>query len=385
MLYHWNPRALLLALCIATVTTPAVGQEVARLTATRELLVSADNADLTEIGTTLVLRNGDMILTQYRDGVVRRFDRNGSATVMGRKGEGPGEFQMPTVAGTVGDTLWISDVRLRRTSYFHPSRTLLRTVPWPSPAKASGNGVRWQMLLPLAYLSDGALLADGMHDATAARPEWASEAQWKGSAIVRVAPSGAMQRVVAWLPDNDCTDNVPITGGSVIVRIPFCASTPRHIDPETGRIALALTQAGLSRIVVLSAKGDTLLTKALRVQPAAIPTSVRDSAKRAEAQSAGAKGEAFDRVMARIPKTFPPITRILNGRDGTIWIEVASSGPNRTWQLMDSRGNVIGTLSLPRTVNISVAERGMLWGVETDEDGLMQVVRFKVGVGAPSH
>src|SRR5690606_22367909 len=376
MLSCWSPRLLLLVLCVAT---PAAGQDVARLATAREVVVTAERADLTEIGTTLLLRNGDLIMTQYRDGVVRRFDHNGTPTVMGRKGEGPGEFQMPTVAGTVGDTLWISDVRLRRTTFFHPDRTLLRTVPWPDAAKASGNGVRWQMLLPLAYLRDGALLADGMHDATAPRPAWATAVQWSGSAILRLAPGGAMQRVVAWLPANDCTENVPIAGGDVIVRIPFCAGTPRHIDPETGRIALALFEAGLTRVVVLSATGDTLLAKELRFPPVAIPTSLRDSARQAEAQRAGAGGPAFDKAMARMPTVHPSVTRILNGRDGTTWIEVATPGPDRTWQILDARGNVTGAVRLPRAVNIAVAERGIVWGVATDEDGLMQVVRFRVG------
>ncbi len=375
MLSYWSPRVLL-ALCVGT---PAAGQDVARLPTTREVVVTAERADLTEIGTTLLLRNGDLIMTQYRDGVVRRFDHNGTPTVLGRKGEGPGEFQMPTVAGTVGDTLWIGDVRLRRTSFFHPDRTLLRTVPWPDAAKASGNGVRWRMLLPLAYLRDGALLADGLHDATAPRPAWATAVQWSGSAILRLAPGGSMQRVVAWLPANDCTENVPIAGGDVIVRIPFCASTPRHIDPETGRIALVLSEAGLTRVVALSATGDTLFAKALRFPPVAIPAGLRDSARQAEARQTGAGGPAFDKVMARMPTVHPPVARILNGRDGTTWIEVATPGPDRLWQLLDARGNVTGAVRLPRTVNIAVAERGMLWGVETDEDGLMQVVRFRVG------
>jgi hypothetical protein len=341
-------------------------------------VVTAERADLTEIGTTLLLRNGDLIMTQYRDGVVRRFDPHGTPTVLGRKGEGPGEFQMPTVAGMVGDTLWIGDVRLRRTSFFPPNRTLLRTVPWPDAAKASGNGVRWQMLLPLAYLSGGAVLVDGLHDDHAPRPAWATAAQWSGSAILRLAPGGAMQRVVAWLPANDCTENVRVAGGDVIVRIPFCASSPRHIDPETGRIALALSKDGLTRVVVLTATGDTVFAKALRFPSVTIPTSLRDSARQAEARRAGVGGPAFDKAMARMSTVYPPVARILNGRDGTTWIEVATPGPDRLWQLLDARGNVTGAVRLPRTVNIAVAERGMLWGVETDEDGLMQVVRFRV-------
>lgn len=376
MLPCFRPPVLMLALCACS---PTVEQDVVDLPTTREVVATADEADLTDIGSTLLLGNGDLVMTQYRDGVVKRFNHQGTPTAMGRKGDGPGEFRMPTVAGIVADTLWISDVRLRRTSFFSPDHALLRTQPWPDAAKASGNGVRWQLLLPLAYLGEGALLADAMHDPTAPRPTWATSLQWGGSAILRLASDGAMERVVAWLPVNDCTETVPIAGGDVIVRIPFCASTPRHIDPESGRITLALTDAGLTRVVALSATGDTILVKDLHFPPVTIPTALRDSARQAEALRAGTGGQAFDKVMARIPTTYPPVARILNGRDGSTWIEVATSGPDRIWQVLDSRGDVTGAVRLPRAVNIGVAERGMLWGTETDEDGFMQVVRFRVG------
>lgn len=375
-------RRARLFLLLLGAATPLAAQTPPRLPITREVLVPPERANLTEIGTTLLLRNGDLIMTQYREGVVRRFDRSGAPTVIGRKGEGPSEFQMPTIAGTVGDSLWIGDVRLRRTTFFRPDRTLLRTVPYPDAAKASGNGVRWQMVMPLAYLRNGVLLADGWHDPVAARPAWATPTEWSGSAILRLAASGVMQRVVAWLPTSNCSETVPVKGGEVIVRIPFCTGTPRHIDPESGRIALALASAGGTRLVVLSALGDTLFTKLLRIPPVAIPKSQRDSASRAEAERNGAGGAAFEKAMARIPTVRSAVARILNGRDGTLWVEVASPGVDRVWQLLDARGNVLGAVTLPGAVQLAVAERGMLWGVESDEDGLMQVVGFRVGAAS---
>ncbi len=376
----WRLRALLVMLLVAT---PAAGQEVSYFSTTREVVATAEQADLTQIGTTLLTSSGEIIMTQYQDGVVRRFDRNGSPTVMGRKGAGPGEFQMPTVAGFVGDTLWVGDVRLRRTSFFSPDYKLLRTVPYPDAGKASGNGVRWQVLLPLAYLPGGGLIADGMHDSSAPRPSWATPEQWGGSAILLIAPGGSMQRVVAWLPANNCTEYVPVRDGNVIAQIPFCIGTPRHIDPKSGRIALALSGEGATRVVVLDAGGDTLFVRELRYPPVAISRVARDSAVQAEGRRTGASGPVFDKVMSRIPAAHKSVTRILNGRDGTTWIEIATSGQNRVWQILDSHGNVTGAVRLPRAVNVAVAERGMLWGVETDEDGLMQVVRFKVGVAGP--
>lgn len=375
-------RATMWSLTLSLLASSLHAQAPTRLAVAREVLVEVDEADLTDIGTAVLLRSGDLVLTQFRDGVLRRVGARGGVTVIGRKGSGPGEFQIPTLAGTMGDTLWVGDVGLRRVSFFGPDRTFIRTVPYPSAGAASVPTMRWEMVLPLGFGRDGALLAEGMHAPQAPRPAGLTAAQWAGSAIVRLAPNGALQRVVAWLPPFRCSENVPVPRGDVIVRIPFCASTPRHVDQEGERIAMAVAGPGdVTHVVVLAATGDTLFAKALRLPVLPIPAALRDSARSETAQRTGARGPEFDQVMARIPSTYPAISRILNGRDGSTWIEVPVAGAEREWQRLDARGTVTGAVRLPQAATVWAAERTTLWATETDADGLMRVVRF--GVRAP--
>lgn len=357
-------------------------QSPIRLTASREVVAAAAQNDLTEVGTMLRLANGDIVITQYREALVRRIGMDGRMTTLGRPGEGPGEFRIPTIAGTLGDTFWVGDVRLRRTTFYRPDRTVLRTVPYPDASRASDGKVRWSMLLPLAYLSDGGVLVDGLHDASGPRPAWATAMQWAGTVILRLTPGGTIARAIAWLPPNQCSESVPIPGGEVIVRVPFCAGSPMHVDPTGRRLTVAVSgkAPGTTRVVVLAANADTLIQRELSLAPVPIPAAVRDSA-RAEAAKGGARGAEFDRVMRRMPVTYPAISRVLNGRDGTTWFEVATASREREWQMLDGAGKLTATVRIPRAVTISVAERGMLLGVETDADGLMQVVRFRLAPG----
>lgn len=93
------------------------------------------------------------------------------------------------------------------------------------------------------------------------------------------------------------------------------------------------------------------------------------------------RGAEFDRVMGRMPATYPAIGRVLNDRDGTTWFYAATASREREWQMLDAAGGLAATVRIPRAVTIWVAERGMLLGIETDADGLMQVVRFRLTPG----
>jgi hypothetical protein len=75
---------------------------------------------------------------------------------------------------------------------------------------------------------------------------------------------------------------------------------------------------------------------------------------------------------------YPPVRSILIGRDKTIWLEMWTAAAERSWQVLDARGNPFATAKFPATVTILAAELTAAWGVETDVDGLQSVVRYKL-------
>ena len=77
-------------------------------------------------------------------GTIRRWTADGNlAGSLGKKGEGPGEFEYPYGVGFFGDSLWVWDGRCPATRF--PSPTSAST-PWsrpgPGPAPARRRSVR---------------------------------------------------------------------------------------------------------------------------------------------------------------------------------------------------------------------------------------------------
>jgi hypothetical protein len=68
----------------------------------------------------------------------------------------------------------------------------------------------------------------------------------------------------------------------------------------------------------------------------------------------------------------------LVGSDDTIWIELYRREEPRIWQVLDGQGNPIGRVSIPWSVEVQVASRTAIWGVETDDDGIEHIVRYRL-------
>src|SRR5262249_34286514 len=100
-----------------------------------------------------------------REQAVRIFDAKGKfVSMLGSPGDGPGEFRVPTLAGTLGDSIWIFDQKIRFT-LFGPN---LKTIGLATPQSRSGHifsglGPRREMLVKTTQTSDsvGIFRADG--------------------------------------------------------------------------------------------------------------------------------------------------------------------------------------------------------------------------------
>jgi hypothetical protein len=78
------------------------------------------------------------------------------------------------------------------------------------------------------------------------------------------------------------------------------------------------------------------------------------------------------------PASYPPLSRIVLGRDQTTWLEVYSTEGDRQWLVLDARGEPVGRVAVPRGVRIQAASRESIWATDTDEDGLQHIMRFAI-------
>jgi hypothetical protein len=383
-------------LCILAVVSagyravPAQSPPQVRLA--RELRIDAAQHDLTVVyppggvpGGLAVAPNGTIAVSQNQDGLIRFFDAQGNALgAFGRKGQGPGEFQRIGALTWAGDTLIVSDGTTRRYTLVSPDRTLVRSIAWPTtitaPARAGGEAPRVRTSFPRARYADGSLLLPAPLATGSPTPDWPG-GEKAGIPFIRVDSTGAFQRLIAWSLRAQCeasfdAGNGPGSGGFLI---PFCHQTIEEVSPDA--TLLVLVSKGTERPSVFHVSGfrpngDAVFSQSLTFQPVAIPKSVVDSARAARAR--GTQGQKDAAAKMLIPETYPPFSRLIIGRDESIWIESYGPGAERFWYVLDNRGTVSGRATAPRNVQLIVVSRTAVWGIETDDDGLQHIVRFRV-------
>jgi hypothetical protein len=385
---YWRLFLCALGVCVSAPYLTAAAQAPPELRLTRDLRIDAATNDLTLItppGGIAVSTRGTIAVTQNQDGTIRFFDAQGkSLGTFGRKGQGPGEFQTTNRLTWVGDTLSVSDASTRRYTLISPERSLVRSVSWLSAVslatRAGGEPPRARPSPPRVRYADGSMLLTVSLATGSAMPDWPG-GEKPGTPFIRVDSTGAFQRLIAWSPRAQCeapfdAGNGPGSGGMVI---PFCHQTLEEISPDGNLLVLVTkgTERSEFRVSVFRANGDTVFSQAVAFQSVPLPKAVADSARASRARGSQSQRDAA--ATMTIPETYPPFSRLIVGRDESVWIESIGPGAERFWYVLGNRGTLAGRAIVPRNVQLMVVSRTEVWGIETDDDGLQHIVRYRVG------
>ena len=374
---------VLLAGCIVA---GAGAQAPRAFAAIRDLHIDAATADFSQAGTLLVSRSGAIIVIDDKDNIFRTFDGSGSTGTIGRVGEGPGEFRNLRNAGWIGDSLWTIDPSLKRISIFGPDRKFVRSFPEPStivpPNAAADSSEKVSEVYVQAVLSDGSLRAIAGLRPTH-RPSWAADIDSGYTLYVQISPTGILQRRIAVAPPNRCLVNFTMRGGSGGTHIPFCAE--RVSTDWNGSELVASADADSTsvnrpgyRVTVLAENGTVRFSRIYPLAPVPVSPAARDSSLAARTKALARFGPAFIQAMPKVvpARNWPPVRRILVGRDATVWVEERVASPGHLWRILDFKGTVLGTLALPENIALRAADLHAAWGYETDADGLQGLVRY---------
>ena len=378
-----SAMSFLMLASAALVQAPLKAQEPPTLKLVRDLRIDAAEVELSPITYMGVSPNGTIVVQQIQDGTVRFFDAKGASLgTFGRKGQGPGEF---TSAGRVfwaGDTLIVSDIGTRRFTLVGADRKLVRTVPWAqsvAPPTGTASGVAAQRVSQARFpYADGSQLVISNFSEESPVPSWLGGGK-PGALYLHIDASGQLLHVLGWMPSSsDCSVAVSTNGGFELSRIPFCPLPMDDVAPDGSRALLAYVEQGTSqeyRVASIRSNGDPAFARSISYRPQPIPRNVRDSVSVAALRSPMPSRRA---TAERIPEFYPPLSRILAGRDATTWLELFSASGDRTWQMLDEKGSLSAKLTVPRNVEIKVASRDAIWATETDDDGLQHIVRFRL-------
>ena len=380
-------RPMRVALFVAAVLPPIAlaAQAPKTLTITRDLLVPPSDADLSATGSMAVSPRGVILVGQMDDNLIKVFGPDGATGTIGRKGSGPGEFQRVTRIGFLGDSVWALDPVLMRVNVYGPDFKDVRTFPQPMSAM-NGAANRPVSYFIQAVLPGGDLRAIASLRQTAPRPSWATDVDSGATLLVRISPAGDYKRRLLVAPRSKCQVLYTFDKGSGSTMIPFC---PERVSTDWfGSIGVASVdvedEPGKSksyRVSVVDELGVTRFARSFPFTPLTISKAALDSfaVRRKESQK-GMPPQMVAAIPVLAPRTtYPPIRRVVLGRDYSVWLEERIAGPGHRWLVLDPKGATVGAVMLPPEVELQVAELGTLWGLTKDADDVQGVVRYRVG------
>lgn len=371
------------------------------------------------------------IWTKHRqEAVLRRWSAHGEPLgVVGRRGEGPGEFTQPSAMGTLGaapgDSVWVHDGRLNRFTFLDWDGSVRSSRPAPFEM-----GSAEQMEAGSLPPRPQGLFQDGWVHAS---PPLPSDAVARGliqeASHVAQDPGTGSVEVVATVPVGP-TSSLAIVAdeGGIFTSQPFGDAALHARSPDGSYFLLVDRSAAaapgpatfrVTRIATVPGEGGTLrgellLDAEIPYRAAEIPAAEVD--RRMEAigtslyEAAGARmglsEAAFGRRVSSAfyrPATRPPVAAVLAGRDGSTWIRM-NEAPDlaeaereadpravpgnplqpddlprgQRWILLDEAGTPVQAVRLPPRTRPLLVELDRFWGVQTDELGVEYIVRYRV-------
>lgn len=330
------------------------------------------------------------------EAAIRRWDAEGQpAGIVGRRGEGPGEFNTPGSLGFFGDSLWVMDRMAYRISYFDLDGTFLGSVTprvdvSPDPENPDASPPR-----PARPLRDGTLYGIS--------PAW-SDAIARGRLSeanhVHMDSEGEVLGTV-WVQDYRPTDVLALlreTGGSYS-RQPFGDRPLSSLTPDDELLVLDRRvyqgeERVTFRLTMIAMTGDTLFSKELEYAPEPLPREKIDSAAHAQAEGmfeflgrrdpemSIASLEADLREATYSPDYLPAVREMVVADDGSIWLQRFSpSEDGIVWWVLGKDGEPLATVVTPERIRVLLISEDALWGVETDEFDVNYMVRYDIHRG----
>jgi hypothetical protein len=361
---------------------------------TLDLRLDAEREDFSAVGLVTVSRDGRIVIPQWQDLHFLFYDARGTRLeVLGRRGRGPGDFAnlLSARAGWVGDQFWVYDPGVRRLTFADSRGRLIRSIAMPASLTANvpptGDGRRYlTAFIPHGVYPDGGILgrmSHGAHDASPNRPMLSLS-----TVFARSNAHGDSVRTVAAFPE--VTNSVQVTRGKQTLHraVPFAQHPLDAVAPDAQRVAFGVASVSPPgiRVMVIRQTGDTAFSRFYPVTPRRVTAAERDSALAVVAalpSQHAVAAELIDEVArlveARMPAIHYPVRRLVLGMDDTVWLLLNEDhAAGQRWLVLDGTGAPIGMVRTPRGVNIHQASRAAVWGSETLESGLQNVVRYRI-------
>jgi hypothetical protein len=372
--------ALIVGFVSALVGCEAAVGSLPQWTLEHELSIGNESAPeyaLTRVQSIRVDAAGSMYVVHPQDGTIRVFDVEGQfLRYIGRRGSGPGEFDRLLQAGIRGDTVWAADAT--SLARFTLEGELIRDYPirYATPNQQfRPSGIDF-------------VLPDGSYSVV---PSWIpsiNESEWP-----TVIPMYAIDSAGIMTHEIGGFDLEPLRmfrmpdGTNGMAFVPFLLLFPYSRAPDGSSIVFVRQQPAESdapatfRVVKVTFSGDTIFSRDVQYEPIPVEQAAKDSVLRA-VTGEGESRRPADVVKARmdaapIPEYYPPVKAILQGNDGSTWLQVQGS-PTGEWLVLGTDGRPLARVHGPVELRLQAADADRVWGYELNAYDVPSVVRYRI-------
>lgn len=335
---------------------------------------------LVEVNGVRLLSDGRIAIVSGDAHAVLYFDAQGkSLGRSGRDGAGPGEFRGLHLVGNRGDSLLIWDADLDRATMLDPQGKLLRTF-----ALASGDSATAPRFgfAPAAIFGDGSLLLAGRSGASTGDRSGLTR---DTVPLRRADANGILGRPVVAVPGSEA----------------FVIATKRFVsrfERPFGRRTIIATHG----VTTLVGNGDMdgvtgydttgrMTARYLIDRPRRlIPDSDINALGQKQGEQVSQLPAEFASVLRRVlletgpPATLPTADQLIIDATGAIWLRddvgpVLRDSIAQRWSVLDSTGVWLGSVSMPRRLEVHQITVDRVVGVWRDENDVeyVRVYRFK--------
>lgn len=330
------------------------------LSAAPELRIGADDADggLHQVIDAVRLQDGSFAILNSGAHQVRIVGADGrTLRILGREGNGPGEFQAPSWIGARGDTVVVGDMLASRVSRFTSAGAFVGSAQFPEAAGFFPQTV--------GQYRDGTLLVAADEAAAASQPGVVRGR----TALLRLRPDGSLIDTLAVVPSSEqFVSRSPDGRGIKVESLPFGRRTVMAMRDDVLYVGTGETPA----VRTLDARGQSReLLQVSAAQRAVGAVDVEDYWKNLVTQRAGANvGEPARPEGIPYPKTLPPYSDLHVDQAGRAWVG-ASRLPREwtapaTYWIYSPEGRPLGQLKVP--ARSLILDAGTDWVLLRDMD-----------------
>ena len=372
------------------------------------------------IGHVVIGPEGELFVSQPESGNIRVFNPDGRLSrIIGRRGQGPGEFENVSYIGFKGDTLFATDDGSGRISYFSPDGALWRTDAWLVDIGSGhrlGNSAETVIYLPTtphALLPDGTGLAEVagvvMSRGGPGRPDPVRSIGPWNNPYLHVDSHGEVMDTIVQIPERWAI--LTVTSGAKKAGFPLVlgaesyvkAAFPLAVAAESftavmrdGRGVVVVdwpvatgNEAATFNLRLIGPSGDSVFTRTFEYLPVATPEEMTEWLARQLEQSRtnGPDASAIASVLqgsGLIPGRLPPVSALAVGQDGSVWLRRENTlGDSILWNVFGLHDGLVAAIQLPAADSVIAARDDVVVALARDEFDVPYLTRYRLNHSFP--